>query len=423
MKVLHFYKTYLPDTIGGVENVINQIARGTTSQGVTNEVLTLSPTTVDRVVEVDGHSVHRCRSNFEIASTPFSLSAFLRFRQMARDADLIHFHFPYPFADLLHFFSGVNKPTLITYHSDIIKQKHLLKIYNPLMHRFLFSVDHIVATSQNYFETSEVLPQFKHKTSVIPIGLDKDAYLMATPEKLNYWRERFGARFFLFVGVLRYYKGLHILIEAARNADYPIVIVGAGPVEFELKMQAAKLGVSNVHFVGLIPEEDKVALLELCYSAVFPSHLRSEAFGVSLLEGAMYGKPLISSEIGTGTSYINVDKETGIVVPPSDPTALRQAMDFLWNNPKEAAAMGQKAEARYWELFTGERMARAYMGLYNKLLPAAKSDVAIVPTIVPDNLDTIDQSSTRQEPLVSESLTTSESRTISESEDHRLPSQ
>ena len=60
MKVLHFYKTYLPDTIGGIEQVINQIARGTVNLGVTTEVLALSPTAVERVVEVDGHSVHRC---------------------------------------------------------------------------------------------------------------------------------------------------------------------------------------------------------------------------------------------------------------------------------------------------------------------------------------------------------------------------
>ena len=53
----------------------------------------------------------------------------------------------------------------------------------------------------------------------------------------------------------------------------------------------------------------------------------------------MYGKPLISSEIGTGTSYININNETGIVVPPCDPTGLRQAMDYLWDNPIEAAVM------------------------------------------------------------------------------------
>ena len=220
--------------MGGIEKVINQIARGTANLGVTTEVLTLNPTIVDRTVEVDGHLVHRCRSNFEIASTPVSLSVILRFRQLAREADLIHYHFPYPFADFLHFFSGIHKPTLLTYHSDIIKQKRLLKIYKPLMHRFLSSVDHIVATSRNYLETSDILSEFEHKTSVIPIGLSKSTYPAATPEKLDYWRERFGPRFFLFVGVLRYYKGLHILIEAARNSEYPIVIVGAGPVECEI---------------------------------------------------------------------------------------------------------------------------------------------------------------------------------------------
>jgi len=103
-------------------------------------------------------------------------------------------------------------------------------------------------------------------------------------------------------------------------------------------------GLSNIHFLGFLPDEDKVALLTLCYAVLFPSHLRSEAFGISLLEGAMYGKPLISSEIGTGTSFINIANETGFVVPPSDPLALRQAMQTLWQNPEMASEMGRKAE-------------------------------------------------------------------------------
>ena len=146
------------------------------------------------------------------------------------------------------------------------------------------------------------------------------------------------------------------------------MILGAGPIEAELKAHALKLGVHNIHFLGFQPEEDKIALLELCSAVLFPSHLRSEAFGVLLLEGALYGKPLISSEIGTGTSYINIDKETGIVVPPSAPAALRQAMDYLWNNPEEAKAMGQRAEARYWKLFTAGQMARSYVALYKEIL-------------------------------------------------------
>jgi rhamnosyl/mannosyltransferase len=128
------------------------------------------------------------------------------------------------------------------------------------------------------------------------------------------------------------------------------------------------LGLRNVHFLGTLEDEDKAALLQLCYAIVFPSHLRSEAFGISLLEGAMFGKPMISSEIGTGTSFINIHGETGLVVPPSDPAAFRNAMSRLWSNPDMAADMGRSAEARYWELFTAEKMAAGYASLYRELL-------------------------------------------------------
>jgi len=368
MKVLHFYKTYLPDSVGGVEQVISQIALSSASLGVDTEVLALSPTMVDRTIKIDNHCVHRCRSNFEIASTPFSVSAFLRFRQLAQEADIIHYHFPYPFADLLHFITRVNKPTVLTYHSDIVKQKHLLKLYQPLMNEFLGSVDRIVATSPNYLKSSKVLARFRDNVSVIPIGLDKSTYPAPDNDRLEYWQKKFGDKFFLFVGVMRYYKGLHILIEAAHNSDYPIVIVGAGPIEKELKDQIENLDINNIYFIGFVSDEDKVALFTLSYAILFPSHLRSEAFGISLLEGAMYGKPLISSEIGTGTTYINIDGETGVVVPPSDPGALREAMDYLWNNPVVSKKMGERAEERYWDLFTADKMAKSYVDLYQSLL-------------------------------------------------------
>jgi len=203
---------------------------------------------------------------------------------------------------------------------------------------------------------------------VIPIGLDKASYPKPPDELVEQWRARVGERFFLFVGMIRYYKGLHILLEAVKDAPFPVVIVGSGPVENELKSQAQQLGLTNVHFLGAIPEVDKVALLKLCYGLVFPSHLRSEAFGVSLLEGAMYGKPMISSEIGTGTSYINISEETGIVVPPNDPAALRVAMQRMWDDPLMAQAMGCKGKARYWENFTAMKMTQSYAMLYETVI-------------------------------------------------------
>lgn len=368
MKVLHFYKTSVPGSMGGIEQVIHQIGLGAAKQGVHTDVLSLTSKNAPRTVDVGGYLVHHAKMDLQIASTGFSISAFLRFFQLARRADVIHYHFPWPFMDLVHFITRINKPTVVTYHSDIIRQKHLLKLYRPLKRLFLNDVDRIVATSPNYLATSQVLARYRDKVSVIPIGLDRETYPKADAQTLSRWREKVGPKFFLFVGVLRYYKGLHILMEAAKGADFPIVIVGAGPIEGALKEQARTLGLDNVHFFGQLPDSDKVALLELSYAVVFPSHLRSEAFGISLLEGAMYGKPMISSEIGTGTTFINISGETGLVVPPGDPVALRGAMQQLWDNPQQASIWGQQAEQRYWKYFTAERMVTDYLTLYRDLL-------------------------------------------------------
>lgn len=367
MKVLHFFKTAIPDSMGGVEQVINQLARGSSKLGIQTDVLSLTSKRVPRTEIIDGYTTHRARMNFQIASTGISLSSIWQFAKLAKHADIIHYHFPWPFMDIVHFLTRVKKPTVVTYHSDIIRQKHLLKLYRPLKHRFLASVDRIVATSPNYLATSHVLDKFANKVTVIPIGLDKASYPVPSHERMQYWRDRLAPKFFLFIGVIRYYKGLHILIEAAQGTDYPIFIVGAGPIEDELKAQVAKLGLLNIHFLGQLPDEDKVALLKLCYAVAFPSHLRSEAFGISLLEGAMYGKPMISSEIGTGTSFINIGGETGLVIPPSDPAALRQAMQYLWDHQEIATEMGRKAEERYWKYFTAEKMVGDYVKLYREL--------------------------------------------------------
>lgn len=366
MRVLHFFKAAMPESMGGIEQVMHQLSAGAIAHGVHSDVLTLTRGAIG-ARDYHGYRVHSVKTSFELASTGFSVAAFRRFAELANEADVVHYHYPWPFMDVVHYATRCKKPTLLTYHSDIVRQKRLLQLYRPLQQKFLRAVDKIAVTSPNYLATSTELIPFWDKTCVIPIGLDRAGYPTADAARLEKWRKLLGERFFLFVGVIRYYKGLHILVEAARGSTYPIVIVGAGPIEQELKAQAKKLGVINIQFLGALPEDDKVALLELCSAVVFPSHLRSEAFGISLLEGAMYGKPMISSEIGTGTTYINIDQETGLVVPPVNPAALRTAMDWLWNNPQEAASMGKRAAQRYEQLFTAERMVSEYVKLYQQL--------------------------------------------------------
>lgn len=349
--------------------MIFQLASGSSSLGVSASVLSVTPNKAPRSTLINGHQSVKCRRNFTVASTDFSLSAFWQFKQMAKEADIVHYHFPWPLMDLAHLITNHKKPTVVTYHSDIVKQKLLLKFYRPLKRRFLDSVDAIVATSPNYRVSSDILQLYQDKVEVIPIGLDMNLYPPLNIERRKYWQNLLGNKFFLFVGVLRYYKGLHILLDAmALGENFPVVIVGAGPIEMELISKAKSMGLKNITFLGQVADEDKVAIIDLSYSMVFPSHLRSEAFGISLLEGAMYGKPMISSEIGTGTSFVNIHNETGIVVNPSSPKDLNSAMSYLWSNPDIAATMGLNANSRFEKLFTSVDMCNSYLKLYERLI-------------------------------------------------------
>ncbi|MBR8140820.1 glycosyltransferase [Burkholderia sp. AU19243] len=367
MRVLHFYKTYKPDSMGGVEQMIWHICDGAAARGIRSDVLTVSRNT--STVDLGSHLHHRAKVTIDIASSPFSVSAFHRYRELMRDADIVHYHFPWPFADMVHLTARTGKPSVVTYHSDIIRQKNLLKVYRPLMLRFLDSVTRIVATSPNYVDTSPVLQRYRDKVDVVPIGIDEAAYPRAADATLARWRREIGGKFFLFVGNLRYYKGLHLLLDALHGTRHRVVIVGAGPMERELKAQARRLGLEGqLLFTGASPDEDKIALLELCEALVFPSHLRSEAFGISLLEASLFGKPMVSMEIGTGTSFVNVNGETGFVVPLGDTPALRSALDTLANDPALAARFGAAARQRYKARFTADKMVDGYVEIYERVL-------------------------------------------------------
>lgn len=364
MRVLHVFKTYLPDSFTGVERVIWQLCEGAAQRGVESHVLCLSEHASAGPIPIGRHMVHQARTTIDFASSPFSLSAFSRFNALQRDADIVHYHFPWPMMDLLHLTARRSRPSIVTYHSDIVRQARLLKLYQPVMSRFLRSVDRIVATSPNYAATSAVLAAYRPKLSVIPIGLDpvQDAPDAALVKR---WQERLPGRFFLFVGALRYYKGLTFLIEAARLSGLPVVVAGAGALSDLTDSVPA-----NVHAVGAVSDAEKQALLSMCEAFVFPSHLRSEAFGVALLEAAFAGKAMISCEIGTGTSYVNLDRVTGLVVPPADPQALADAMKMLWQQPLLAKAFGDAARTRAQTVFSAAAMVESYMKLYAETIAA-----------------------------------------------------
>lgn len=368
MRVLHVYRTYFPETQGGLEETIRQICLNTAPQGVESRVLCTSKTIKPRVVRRDEAAVYRARRSGEIASCSLSVEAFPMFRRLLDWANIVHYHFPWPLADVMHFTGRARVPTVVTYHSDIVRQRVLGWMYTPLMRRFLGSADRIVCTSPNYLASSEVLESFRDRVDVVPIGLDEGSYPCANDSLLECTHARYGSGFFLFIGVLRYYKCLHILLEAMRGASYRALIVGSGPLERKLKSQCQRLGLCNVTFAGYLPDPAKVALLSQCRAVVAPSYLRAEAFGVSLLEGAMAGKPLITTEVGSGTSHVNVHGETGLVVEPRSPQAFREAMDTLHREPELAGTLGAGARSRFERLFNGRLMGERYAGIYSSLL-------------------------------------------------------
>jgi glycosyltransferase involved in cell wall biosynthesis len=360
LRVLHVFKTYYPNSFGGIERVIWEIAEGTVSRGVTTEVFSLGPKAGRG--EVANHAAIYARRDVQIASSGFSLSSFGSFAEAARSADVVHYHFPWPGGDLLHLLARPNKPSVVTYHSDIVRQVTLGRLYAPVRRMFLGAVDRIVATSSQYVASSPVLGRYAQKLSVVPIGISERAQPAA--QLVEGWRGRVGSGFFLFVGQLRYYKGLQYLLEAAKQTGLPVVVAGEG----ELSQAIADAALPNVTVVGGVSDEAKEALLELCGVFVFPSHLRSEAFGVSLLEAARAGRAMICCEIGTGTTLVNEDQETGLVIGPADSADLAKAMVRLANDPAGRDRMGANARLRYERIFTGRQMAAAYHEIYAELV-------------------------------------------------------
>ncbi len=297
------------------------------------------------------------------------IAAFRRFRELVDWADIMHFHFPWPFADLLNWAVRSRKPKILTYHSDIIRQKLLGALYAPLMANTLRSMDAVIATSPAYATTSAYLRRnvSPDRLRVIPLGIeDRINTPLALPD-IDHWLGRWGIAgqpYVLALGVLRYYKGLHTLIDAAAAIQGMIVIAGTGPEEKNLQEQIARRGVKNIIFVGQVSDDEKTVLLSHCRALVLASHLRSEAFGMVLVEASMHGKPMVCCEVGTGTSFVNAHNETGFVISPENHVELAQAINTLLLETELARSMGRAARKRYECLFSGNALGQAYADLY-----------------------------------------------------------
>jgi glycosyltransferase involved in cell wall biosynthesis len=366
VRVLHIYKDYFP-VVGGMENHIRILARGAAARGLEVTVLATSPTRKTQIAEMEGVRVVKAARLATVASTPISAALLSAVRDL--QTDITHLHFPYPWGEMAHLAFGRSKRTVITYHSDIVRQKNLLKPYLPFLRRLLARADRIIATSPNYVSSSPFLRDVAEKCTVIPLGIDLAGFQTPRAQEVGALRETYRPPLILFVGLLRYYKGLGYLLEAMKEVEATLLVVGSGPMLETWEADAEKLGVKDrVAFIGGVKDEFLPAFYQACDLFVLPASHRSEAFGVVQIEAMACGKPVVSTELGTGTSFVNLHEQTGLVVPPRDPHALAQALQQLLADEGLRLEMGARGRERATDEFSSEVMIDRVLDVYRDVL-------------------------------------------------------
>jgi glycosyltransferase involved in cell wall biosynthesis len=364
MRVLYVYKDYYP-VLGGIENHIKMLAEGLIRRGHEVQVLVTNTSPKTVIEEINGVPVIKAGCPFRISGAPISpiLYAWLRRLQ----PDIAHLHFPNPPGELGQLFFGRSKRFVLTYHSDVVRQKVLLQVYKPFLWRVLARADVITVSNPRYIETSPYLRPFADKCTVIHHGQDLSRFAHPNPDQVTAIRNT--QPLLLFVGRLRYYKGLEVLIEAMRDIEAHLLIVGDGPMRQEWAALTTELALTErVTFLGHVPDADLPAYYQACDVFVLPSTHRSETWGAVQIEAMTCGKPVVCTELGTGTSYVNRHGETGLVVPPRDSAALAQAINQLLADLDLRHRLGDRGQQRAEREFSKEAMIEATAALYERLL-------------------------------------------------------
>lgn len=363
MKITEINKLYHP-WVGGVETHVKDIAEGI-NQSFDVNVICCNSQKKTVTSTINGIKITKYSSWGILFSQPISLSLIKHLKN--HGADILHFHLPNPWGVLAYFLARPKGKILITWHSDIIKQKTILFFYKPLLYWFLKTAEKIIVTSPNMAKNSPFLKTFQSKIKVIPLGIDPKEYQIKPFKKKH-------ERFALFVGRLTYYKGVIELIEALKKSDIKLIMIGEGPLKPHIKKSAQML-IQKKQLI-LLPFQKKDTLNKYfnhCEFFILPSTHASEAFGIVQLEAMIYEKPVISTNLPTGVPFVNQHRNTGLIVEPGNIDDLVQAMNVLWNNHNLRRIYGENAKKRCLELFTKNQMISSTIECLNSIIK--KKDV------------------------------------------------
>jgi glycosyltransferase involved in cell wall biosynthesis len=305
----------------------------------------------------------------ELRSTALCPTMPSEFRKLR--PDLVHLHFPDPMAHLAYSMATSPAKLILSWHSNIVRQRILLHAYAPFLRRILDKADAIIVSSAMLRDNSPWLRPVRERCTIIPFGVDLGRFesTLRVERRSRELRGEFGERIILFVGRLVYYKGLEFLLEAMRGLEGRLLVVGVGSLRKPLDRRAAELGITDkVTFLGSVADEELMACLQACKVLVLPSTEPSETFGIVQLEAMACRKPVVSTDLPTGVPWVNQDGQTGFVVRPRDAEALRGAIQRLLEDPALQKKFGEAGRRRVECEFTKELHMRRMLAVYEGLL-------------------------------------------------------
>lgn len=362
LKVLHVGKFYPPHP-GGMESHLELLCR-TTRDEVDVEVVVSAdgPRTVRETV--DGVPVTRVGTRLTLASASFNPGMAAAIRHA--DADVVHFHHPNPTAVLSYFAARPRGRLVVTYHSDIVRQKVLGPLASPLIHALLGRADAIIASSPQYAASSLMLRKHGERVRVLPFGIDAAEFQQVDAGEVERIRSAHGGRIVLGVGRLVYYKGFEYLVRAIQKVGAHLLIAGDGPLLAPLRALAAELGVADrVTLLGTVP--DLRPLYHAASVFALPAVARSEAFGIVQMEAMACGLPVVNTALDTGVPFVSLHGVTGLTVPPSSVDALAAALATLLDDPALRRRMGEAGRLRVAGELSAGRMAARTLALYREV--------------------------------------------------------
>jgi len=365
LEVLHLGKFYPPHK-GGMETHLQALC-GELQRSVNVKVIVANHGRRSTEEWVGGINVTRVGTLFNLAGASVCPGMVRKIRETK--ADIVHIHLPNPTGILAYLASGHKGRLVVSYHSDIIRQKVLGRAFQPILQEVLGRCTAIITASGNYVETSPILSAYRNRCRVIPYGIAVDQFQRCDRAVLAGIRKQYGPRIVMSVGRLVYYKGFEYLIRAMTEVKARLLIIGKGPLLSRLEREVQAQGVGDrIVFLGEIQNQDLGPYYHVADIFVLPSVARSEAFGIVQLEAMACGKPVINTRIDSGVPFVSVDGVTGITVPPKDPKALSRAINLLLDNPDLRAKYGEAARQRVQQEFSLEIMANRTLQLYHEVM-------------------------------------------------------